>query len=110
MAKAIAAVEMMEITASKMVRVALSQGNIAFWAQACAEDARDEFYTATNALNFLRQREAESDSDSMSDNDNENDNEGEGFVGAQGVQGARTQCSIRIMSSASVWLGDVRRS
>jgi hypothetical protein len=101
---------MMETTASKMVRVALSQSNIAFWAQACAEDAHDDFYTTTNALNFLCQREAKLDSDSTSDDDDDDDNEGEGFEGAQGVQGARMQRSICIMSSTSVWLGDIQCS
>jgi hypothetical protein len=41
--------------------VAANQGNIAFWVQARAEDVRDDFYAATNALNSLCQREAESD-------------------------------------------------
>jgi hypothetical protein len=77
-AKAYAAVEMMEITASKMVRVADNQGNIVFWVQARAEDARDEFYAATKALNSLCQREAESDLDSTSNNDNDNDNDNDG--------------------------------
>ncbi len=73
---------MMEITASEMVRVAINQGNIAFWAHACAEDACDDFFAATNALNSLCQCEAESDLDSKSNNDDDDDNEGEGFVGA----------------------------
>jgi hypothetical protein len=81
-AEAYAAVEMMEITASEMVRVAINQGNIAFWAHACAEDACDDFFAATNALNSLCQCEAESDLDSKSNNDDDDDNEGEGFVGA----------------------------
>jgi hypothetical protein len=59
MAKADAAIKMMEITASQMVQVVLNQGNIAFWAQNCAEDACDEFYFATNSLSSLRRREAE---------------------------------------------------
>jgi hypothetical protein len=58
----------------------------------------------------------------MSNNDDEDDNEGEEFVGAQGVQGVRAQqkkkvkidcgsrLSLRIMSSASVWLGGVQCS
>ncbi len=59
MAKVNAAIKMMEITASQMVQVALNQGNIAFWAHFCAEDARDEFYFATNSLSSLHQCEAE---------------------------------------------------
>ncbi len=74
----------MEITASKMAHVAVNQGNIAFWAQAHAEDARDDFYAATNALNSLCQRDAESDLDSMFDDDNDNDNEGGGVCRGPG--------------------------
>jgi hypothetical protein len=59
MAKANAAIKMMEITASQMVQVALNQGNIAFWAQVRVEDARDEFYFTTNFLFSLRRREVE---------------------------------------------------
>jgi hypothetical protein len=81
----------MEVTALERVCVAANQGNIAFWAQACAKDARDGFYAATNALNSLCQHEAESDFDSTSGNDDKDDNEGEEFVGAQGVQGVRVQ-------------------
>jgi hypothetical protein len=83
-AKAYAAVEMMEITPSEMVRIAVNQGNIVFWAQACAEDARNDFYAATNALNSLCQCEAESDLDSMSDDDDDNDNEGGGVCRGPG--------------------------
>ena len=102
--------------------MAANQGNIAFWAQACAKDARDGFYAATNALNSLCQREAESDFDSTSNDDNEDENQGEEFVGAQGVQGVRVrqkkkvkincgpQRSLCIMLSASVWLGGIRCS
>jgi hypothetical protein len=98
----------MEVTALERVHVAANQGNIAFWAQARAEDVRDGFYATTNALNSLRQREAESDFDSTSDNDNKDDDEAEEFVGAQGVQGVRARqkkkvkincgprCSLRI--------------
>ncbi len=70
-----------------------NQGNIAFWAQARAEDARDDFYAVTNALDLdsLCQCEAESDFDSTSDNDDKDDDEGEEFVGAQEVQGVRAQ-------------------
>jgi hypothetical protein len=50
MAEVNAAIKMMEITAPRMVQVALNQGNIAFWVQVCAEDARDEFYFTTNSL------------------------------------------------------------
>ncbi len=53
MAEADAAIKMMEITASQMVQVALNQGNLAFWAQVRAEDARDEFYFAINLLSSL---------------------------------------------------------
>ncbi len=96
----------MEITASEMVRVAVNQGNIAFWAQACAEDAHDDFYTTTNALNSLRQCEAESDLDSTSDDDDDNDDEGEGFVGAQEVQGARTRQKKKVKISCGPPLKD----
>ena len=41
--------------------MAANQGNTAFWMQAHAEDAHDDFYAATNVLNSLCQREAESD-------------------------------------------------
>jgi hypothetical protein len=83
-AKAYAAVETMEITASEMVLVAVNQGNIAFWAQARAEDARDDFYTATNTLNSLCQREAESDLDSTFNNENDIDDEGGGVCRGPG--------------------------
>ncbi len=108
------AIEVMEVTTLERVCVAANQGNIAFWAQARAEGARDDFYAATNALNSLCQCEAESDFGSTSKNDNKDDNEGKEFVGAQGVQGVRAQqkkkvkvdcgprCSLRIMLSASV--------
>jgi hypothetical protein len=59
MAEVDAAIKMMEITASQMVQVVLNQGNIAFWAQVCAEDVRNEFYFTTNSLSSLRQCEAE---------------------------------------------------
>ncbi len=83
-AEAYMAVEMMQITTSKMVPVAINQGNIAFWARACAEDARDDFYAATNALDSLRQREVESDLDSMFNNDDEDDDEGGGVCRGPG--------------------------
>ena len=59
MAEVDAAIKMMEITASQMVQVVLNQGNIAFWAQVCAEDVHNEFYFATNSLSSLCQCEAE---------------------------------------------------
>jgi hypothetical protein len=83
-AEAYAAVEMMEITASEMVHIAVNQGNIVFWAQARAEDARDDFYAATNALNSLCQCKAESDLDSTFGDDNDNDNEGGGVCRGPG--------------------------
>jgi hypothetical protein len=59
MAKANAAIKMMEVTARQMVQVALNQGNIAFWVQVHAEDVCDEFYFATNSLSSLCRREVE---------------------------------------------------
>jgi hypothetical protein len=43
----------MEVTALERVRVVANQGNIAFWVQARAEDAHDDFYAATNALTLF---------------------------------------------------------
>ena len=110
MAKANAAIKMMEITASQMVQVALNQGNIAFWVQVCAEDARNEFYFATNSLSSLCRREAElelglgldSDGDSIFPDDNEDEDET--------VDREEGVCGVCGGGVGHVWVGNVHRS
>ncbi len=84
-----------------MVRVAANQGNIAFWAQARAEDACNDFYAATNALNSFCQREAEPDLDSTSNDEDDNDDEGGGVC--RGPGSPRGKDASEEESSDQLW-------